>query len=88
MWNRYAPVAIFPVATVIGIFVYKDIVNKSTPNRTMTVAEERDERILRELEGEKNEDGSTRYSKTLPKTVLDRNDFRKGARDSTLKVGD
>jgi hypothetical protein len=96
MWNvvlavarRYAPVATLPIAMVLGFIGYNAesvLSDKTTPSRTMTVAEERDERILRELEGENVDDGDTRYSKTLPKTVLDRNEFRKGARDSTVKA--
>lgn len=96
MWNvivavarQYAPVVVMPVAIVVGFIGYNAesiLSDKSTPSRTMTVLEERDERRLMELEGEAAPDSDSRYSRTLPKTVLDRNHFRKGARDSTVKM--
>lgn len=95
MWNlliaaarQYAPVVVMPIAMVVGFIGYNAesvFSNKTTPTRSMTVLEERDERRLKELEGEAVEDNSNRYSKNLPSTVLDRNEFRKGARDSTVK---
>lgn len=95
MWNvilglarTYAPIITLPIAIVVGFIGYNAetiFSDKQTPSRQMTVLEERDERRLKELEGEAPPDHSTRYSKTIPKTVLDRNEFRKGMADSVVK---
>lgn len=88
MWNivyaalrSYAPVVTLPIAMVVGFIGYNAeniFSTKSTPHRELTVLEEREERKLRELEeGEKNDDSSQRYTTGIPKTVLDRNQFRK-----------
>lgn len=95
MWNlvlvalrQYIPVVALPVAVVVGFIGYNAetvLSDKHTEGRKLTVAEERDERILQEMDGKTSDGNDNRYSKSLPQTVLNRNDFRRGFYDSTLK---
>jgi len=87
MWNlvfaamrSYAPIVTLPIAMVVGFIGYNAeniLSSKSTPHRANTVMEEREDRKLKELEdGDKDSDTSQRYATGIPKTVLDRNQFR------------
>lgn len=86
MWNiilaaarAYAPIITLPIAMVIGFIGYNAetlFSSKTTPYPEKTKVEEREERKLRELEsGTQTED--SRYTKGIPKTVLNRNEYRK-----------
>ncbi|CAN8008782.1 unnamed protein product [Ixodes pacificus] len=74
----YAPYVTFPVALVVGIIGYnlESIVSdRHTPHKKQSVGEERNERLLRELDGR---DDVTRVErlgdkKWVPNTVLERN---------------
>ncbi|KAL4238969.1 hypothetical protein ACF0H5_003673 [Mactra antiquata] len=95
MWNivyaalrSYAPIVVLPVAITVGFIGYNVegwVSDKQTEGRTMTFAEERDERKLMELKGEANPDNDNRYSKSLPSTVLNRNTLREGTWDNKVK---
>ncbi|WAR19276.1 SI12B-like protein [Mya arenaria] len=87
MWNvilatarAYAPAITLPIAIVVGFIGYNAetlFSDKTTPYKEKTKIEEREERKLREIEGELDNEDNQRYSKGIPKTVLDRNQFRK-----------
>lgn len=95
MWNlvyaalrSYAPVVTLPIAIVVGFIGYNAeniLSNKSTPHREKTVLEEREERKFRELEGETDSESSQRYTTGIPKTVLDRNQYRKHFGEGSLE---
>lgn len=73
--RRYViPAVVFPVALVVGLVGYhlEDLVSdKSTPSRPTSVAEERDERLLRESAGDPVVVSSVRQAPVA--SVLSRN---------------
>ena len=77
--RTYSPYILFPVAVVIGAIGYtienKVIRSKVTPSRTLSIAEEREERFLAQLDKTKDvtQVESLMHHTFVPGAVLDRN---------------
>ena len=77
--RTYSPYILFPVAVVIGAIGYtienKVIRRKVTPSRTLSIAEEREERFLAQLDKTKDvtQVESLMHHTFVPGAVLDRN---------------
>jgi len=92
MWqailSRAVPFVALPIAIVVGFVGYNFesiFSDKTTPYKSQTKWEEREERMLMELEGENRSEGDKRYTHGIPQTVLDRNKFRKTFSEGTAK---
>ncbi|KAL3874034.1 hypothetical protein ACJMK2_037103 [Sinanodonta woodiana] len=79
--RTYAVYLTWPVAAVVGFIGYNTVeqFRNDTPWREKSVAEERDERKLKELENIKDVTSYTplQLKNDVPKTVLGRNDIPK-----------
>uniref|UniRef100_A0A131XEY7 Uncharacterized protein n=1 Tax=Hyalomma excavatum TaxID=257692 RepID=A0A131XEY7_9ACAR len=74
----YAPYVTFPVAVIVGIIGYNIeglISDRRTPNKKKSIDEERKERLLHELDSQKDVTQVERLKDKsfVPKTVLERN---------------
>lgn len=74
----YAPYFTFPVALVVGVIGYNlesILSDRHTPHKKQSIAEERKERLLRELDAHDDVTAVDPISSKsfVPKTVLDRN---------------
>ena len=77
--RTYSPYILFPVAVVIGAVGYtienKVIGRRVTPSRTLSIVEEREERLLAQLDRTKDvtQVDSLMHHTFVPGAVLDRN---------------
>lgn len=84
--RQYAPIITFPIAVVIGVIGYNietSVSSRETPEKNTSVQDERDDRKLKEILGGSSED--SKYTKGIPKTVLDRNNFQRYHVDPLFK---
>jgi UPF0767 family len=76
--RTYAPYIVWPFAFVIGVVGYnfETVVrgNRSTPTKPISIAEERDMRVVREMQDKDMTKVDSLKSKTfVPKTIFERN---------------
>ena len=81
---RGARYAALPFAVVVGFVGYnfESLFNRESPSKVLSIQEERDQRILKELE-ENKDSKPLQYTSGIPKSIFDRSDPKKQDKQKT-----